>query len=313
MKNINNNIVEISLPKLDKHTKLNPDFVTGLVEAEGSFSITKHKDNRARQKMTIGLRFEISMLSNEIDLLFLVKDFFGCGNIVLDHRKDSSIPFVRLRILDIKSINNIVISHFTNYPLRGTKHLDFLTFKKAVNLINSKKHLVKEGIDDIVEMSYNMNSYRKFPVEYSPIHTIEGNSEYIPISGHYINGFIAGDGCLALKIRDSDFGRMTLQISQHKNNKLLLLSIANYFESPNKVYYQDTDSLQITLSGHKLWQNIIFNHFSQYPLHGTKVIKLNKLFLIRELMLNNNHLMQVGRSRHWKPDIKLQIKDIWNN
>lgn len=313
MKNINNNIVEISLPKLDKHTKLNPDFVTGLVEAEGSFSITKHKDNRARQKMTIGLRFEISMLSNEIDLLFLVKDFFGCGNIVFDHRKDSTIPFVRLRILDIKSINNIIISHFTNYPLRGTKHLDFLTFKKAVDLINSKKHLVKEGVDDIVEMSYNMNSYRKFPVEYSPIHTIEGNSEYIPLSGHYINGFIAGDGCLALKITDLDFGRMTLQISQHKNNKLLLCSIANYFESPNKVYYQDTDSLQITLSGHKLWQNIIFNHFSKYPLHGTKVIKLNKLFLIRELMLNNNHLMQVGRSRHWKPDIKLQIKDIWNN
>jgi len=145
---MNNNLIEISLPKIKKDTKLNPDFVTGLVEAEGSFSITKHKDDRARQKMTIGLRLEISMLSNEIELLYRVKDFFGC-------------------------------------------------------------------------------------------HTIEGNPEYIPISGYYINGFIAGNGCLALKTMDSDFGRMCIQISQHKNNRLLC-SIANYFKSPNKIYYHDT-------------------------------------------------------------------------
>lgn len=48
----------------------------------------------------------------------------------------------------------------------------------------------------------------------------------MPINGHYINGFIAGDGCLAFNTKDVNFGRMSWQISQHNNNKLLLLSIA---------------------------------------------------------------------------------------
>jgi predicted DNA-binding transcriptional regulator YafY len=37
---------------------------------------------------------------------------------------------------------------------------------------------------------------------------------------------------------------MSWQISQHNNNKLLLLSIADYFKSSNKVYYHDINSLK---------------------------------------------------------------------
>ena len=305
-----NNNLEVTLPILNKQTELNPNFVTGLTDAEGSFSITKHKDNRAKHKISIGLSFRISMLSNEIELLHKVKDFFGCGNLLFDDKRGTLIPAMTFGIRDINSINNVVIPHFLNYPLRGTKHLDFLTFKKAVDLINSKQHLTKEGIDEIIKMSYNMNTYREFTVEYCPIHTIEGNPQYIIISGHYINGFIAGDGCLTLNTKNTGFGTMSIKISQHKNNRLLLVS--SYFESRSKIYH-NTSSMQITLSGHKLWQTVIFNHFSKYPLHGTKVIRLNKLFIIRELMLNNNHLIQIGTYRQWKPDLKLRVIKIWNS
>lgn len=36
-------------------------------------------------------------------------------------------------------------------------------------------------------------------VYYSPNHTIENNIDYIPIDGHYINGFIAGEGIVKLE------------------------------------------------------------------------------------------------------------------
>jgi len=151
---------------------------------------------------------------------------------------------VTFAIRDINSINNIVIPHFTDYPLRGTKYLDYLAFKKVVGLINSNKHYTKEGLDEIIKISHNMNTFIKFTVEYSPNHAIESNSKYMPINGHYINGFIAGDGCLAFNTKDVNFGRMSWQISQHNNNKLLLLSIADYFKSSNKVYYHDINSLK---------------------------------------------------------------------
>jgi len=302
----------LSTCKSESISKLNPHFITGLTDAEGSFSITKHKNNRAKYKINIGLSFRISMLNNEIELFSKVKDFFGCGNILFDDKRGTLIPAITFGIHDITSINNTVIPHFTKYPLRGTKYLDYLTFKKAVDFINSKKHLTKEGIDEIIEMSYSMNTFRKFTKEYCPIHTIESSPEYISISGHYINGFIAGDGCLTLNTKDVGFGTMSIKISQHKNNRLLLVSILSYFKSSSKIY-TNTSSMQITLSGHKLWQTIIFDHFSKYPLHGTKLIRLKKLFIIRELMLNNNHLIQIGSSRQWKPNIKLSIINIWNS
>lgn len=95
---------------------------------------------------------------------------------------------------------------------------------------------------------------------------------------------------------------MHLCISQHKNNKLLMESIAKYFKNSAKIYLGRSNYIQINLGGVQLWENVIFKHFDLYPLYGTKKIKLDKLLLIRELKKDNKHLMQVGSSRKWRPD-----------
>ena len=69
--------------------------------------------------------------------------------------------------------------------------------------------------------------------------------------------------------------------------------------------------MQINLCGARLWNNIIFVHFSNYPLYGTKKIKLNKLLMIRKLIINNKDLIKIGKSKEWKPEYVIQIKDIW--
>ena len=63
-----------------------------------------------------------------------------------------------------------------------------------------------------------MNSYRKDFSNIPPSHTIKDSPNYIPINGHFINGFIAGDGSLYLRTK-VNFGSMGIQISQHVNNK----------------------------------------------------------------------------------------------
>jgi hypothetical protein len=206
--------------------KPDPDFITGLTESEGSFSVSIPKDTRAKFKRNVGLRYKITMLSNELTLLKMVESFFACG--ILSENKNGSVDFL---IRDISSIRDKVLPHFLNHPLRGTKHLDFLSFKEAFTIINSKEHLLEDGLFKLYTISKTMNSYRKFigNDDYSPSHTIRGNSNYISFNGHYVNGFIAGDGCLSLTLMDKNFCKMSLQISQHINNKLLLLDIANYF------------------------------------------------------------------------------------
>jgi hypothetical protein len=43
----------------------------------------------------------------------------------------------------------------------GAKLLDYLDFCKAVNLIKSKNHLTKEGLNKIIKIKSGMNSNRK--------------------------------------------------------------------------------------------------------------------------------------------------------
>jgi len=72
--------------KLNKsNSNLYPYSITGLIEAEGSFSTMKLKNNRTKYDVNVGLRFEISMLANETQLLNMVKSFFCCSNIFIKY------------------------------------------------------------------------------------------------------------------------------------------------------------------------------------------------------------------------------------
>lgn len=248
------------------------------------------------------------MLDNEAVLLYMVKSYFNSGNL-WNYNKYSTVWF---RVRDFSSIKNEIMPHFLKYPLRGTKYLDFMSFKNAFEIVINKGHLIEEGLNLLDNISKN-NKSRKFTnVDYSPDHTKENNIKYIPINGHYINGFIAGDGCLSVGIT-KNFGAMTLSISQHKNNRLLIENIAKYFKSPSKVYLGRPKDIQIVLSNAQLWKHVIFEHFSKYPIHETKKLKLNKLILIKELKEGNKYLKQVGKYREWKPEYKLRIMEIWKN
>lgn len=235
--------------KTRSNLELHPDFITGLTDAEGCFSISLNKDKRAKFKRNVSLKFRINMLNYEAELLHMVKSFFNCGTLL--HSKDGFVCFV---ISDISSIKHKVIPHFLKYPLRGTKYLDFIAFRKAFQVIESKSHLLEKGLDELFKISKSMNSYREFPIStyYSPPHTVKDNISFIPLSGYYVNGFIAGDGCLSLDLKGRNFGKMSLHITQHLNNKLLLESIANYFACPLRVYRGYGQCLLITLSGIKL-------------------------------------------------------------
>jgi len=289
--------------------KIHPSFITGLVEAEGCFSVSINKDKRAKYGRNVSLRFRIQMLKNEADLLCAVKAFFNCGT--LWYSKDDFVSFI---VNDISSIKNIILPHFLQYPLRGTKHLDFLSFKEAFNIVDKKEHLLEDNLFKLSNISKGMNTGREYSINYcNPSHTIRGNKSYIPIDGHYINGFISGDGCIGLDLRGKNFGRMYLHITQHVNNRNLLLEILDYFEKPLSVYKKNAKCLQITFIGMEFWDNILFKHFVEYPLHGSKRPMLDKLVTIRTLMLDNKHIIKVGKYKQWNPEYQIRIEEIWKS
>jgi hypothetical protein len=64
--------------------------------------------------------------------------------------------------------------------------------------------LIEQGFKSLVDLSYNMNSYRNDYTNFPPSHTID-SLNYIPMDRNFINGFIAGDGSLYLRIK-ANFG-----------------------------------------------------------------------------------------------------------
>ena len=65
-----------------------------------------------------------------------------------------------------------------------------------------------------IKLINNMNSFIKYIVDYSPNHTIEISPTYIPsLNSYYVNGFIVGDGCLYLCLKNKNFCLMVLQIT----------------------------------------------------------------------------------------------------
>lgn len=64
-----------------------------------------------------------------------IQDYFeGAGGISI-HGKDS----YQYTVSSIKQINDKILPHFENYPLITQKYSDYLLFKEAINLINSKR------------------------------------------------------------------------------------------------------------------------------------------------------------------------------
>lgn len=285
---------------------LDPYFVTGLTEAEGSFSILKYCDGRRKFGVGIMLRFKITMLVNEIELLKKVQAFFGVGSIYFDE-KNGRVDYT---VQDKISLG-VIKKHFFNYPLRGTKFLDFGDFVKALELMEQNLHRSEEGVKLLVSLSEGMNSLRKDYSKMPPVHVIKGNSEFIPLYGNYINGFIAGDGCLYLRAK-SNFGSMGIQISQHVNNSGLVREILDYFQPDLNVlsHNKGRKSVQITIGGKKSWQKVIYPHFLKYPLHGSKSVRLAKMVAIAKIIESGEHLKRVGRTVVFKPEYKELILKI---
>lgn len=136
--------------------KLDPNWVTGFTDGEGTFYVGINKNST----MTIGYQvlpeFRIVQHKKDIKLLYKLKDFFQAGSVRVNHGDR-----YELRIRSLEHINNIIIPHFDKYPLMTQKKFDFLKFKHIINLMNQNTHLENNGLKKIIEISSKMNRAQK--------------------------------------------------------------------------------------------------------------------------------------------------------
>ena len=115
-------------------------------------TIQESKSNKTTDN--IGLRFSITQHYKDLELLDNISKYLGCGKLYFGRNE------VNLLVSTFSDINLKIISLFNKYPLLGTKKRDYLDFCKVAELMRSKDHLTKKGIEEIKRIKSNINSKR---------------------------------------------------------------------------------------------------------------------------------------------------------
>ena len=181
------------------------NWLSGFTDAEGSFFIATSK--------SCAFRFQINLHKDDIDVLYFIHKTLGFGE-VRSYKDYASFTVTRLK--DIAQLLNI----FAQYPLQGSKWLNYRDFSKAFELyINSDRdpNILKE----ILKIKKGMNRLRS--------DFTRPKDKEIKITPYWLLGFIEGEGCFSINRRNNF--RLDFSISQSSTNLELMQNIKIYLEN----------------------------------------------------------------------------------
>ena len=135
-------------------------WLSGFIESDGHFSI---RTTMTGKYPKIECKFELSQrqkdhlgYSNELFLNNIAKFL----NVYLKNtRENTPHPQYRLRTSSLKT-NLLLVNYLNEFPLFGTKFLDYSDWKETLNLFNPKFNYSQENIDKILNLKSNLNDKR---------------------------------------------------------------------------------------------------------------------------------------------------------
>ena len=287
-------------------TKLNPWFITGFSDAESTFTIVIDKNKNRILGWRVQSKFQIGLHKRDLSLLLQIKQFFNnIGSI------GKSGDMVYYSVSKIDDLINIIIPHFSNYPLITQKAADFLLFKKVVYLIKNKEHLTNEGFKKITEIKSFMNIWiqsenkKKSNIQIEQIKSIKGkelrpiiNTNSIP-HPFWITGFVSGEGTFDVKIYKSKtiIGyavQLRFRIPQHERDKKLMELLIKYFDSGLIENHSKFPAVSLVIVKFTNIVEKIIPFFDKYPIQGEKLNDYLDWCKIARLIKNKSHLTNEG-------------------
>ncbi len=142
--------------------KITPDYITGLVDGEGSFTVyVKNPDSEkdAKRRVKAEPRFYLKLIEKDKDILYKLKDYFGCGNVYFqkDKRKNHQNCY-RYEVANRDNLEKIIIPFFEKHRLRlASKINDFELFCKIMRKIGRGKHLTESGLRSLYQLKQKMH------------------------------------------------------------------------------------------------------------------------------------------------------------
>jgi hypothetical protein len=280
-------------------SKLNPWFITGLIDGEGSFYTTIFRNNEYKLGWQVQSIFSITLHSRDEYLLLQLQQYFcGIGSLIRQNN------YVKYSVAGIKDLKTIIIPHFEKYKLLTQKGADFILFNRIIEIMNNNGHLTLDGLYKIINIKASMNFGIKnnLKKEFNKITPVERQIIYtnnIP-NPNWLSGFITGEGNFQVWIGDSKSHKLKYQvqlmfrIGQHEKDKKLMELLIKYL-SAGKLYKNSKEPfVNLTIYKFTEIKKIIIPFFEKNPLYGVKHLDFLKFCQIAKLMVEKKHLTLEG-------------------
>ena len=292
---------------------LDPSYITGFSDGEGSFFISILKNNNYRVGYVVSPVFSIQLHIKDYDLLMQIKNYFQAGTLQIKNNKigDRSVIY---SIKSLKEITEKVIPHFDNFPLLTKKKADYLLFKEVIILMSKGKHLTVEGLRDIMaykaSINKGLNESLKKEFDVTPVQRPEVSVDISLINLNWLFGFIEAEAtflCLVRKNPDHLIGfavTLSFSLPQHSKDKNLMLKIQEFL-GWGKIYERDSMvDLRITRRS----EINSFIDMIKGQLKGVKNLDLNDFIKIQDIVNNDLHKTKEGLAKIRKIKENMNMK-----
>ncbi len=133
-------------------------WIVGFTDGEGCFSISIIKNSTTKAGIQIFPEFVITQGEKSLQALKKIEKYFKCGKIFTNRRHDNhNENLCRYCVRRIDDLINVIIPFFEQHKLQTLKQKDFISFKKVVKMMVSKKHLSNSGLNKIKVIISTMN------------------------------------------------------------------------------------------------------------------------------------------------------------
>ncbi len=143
--------------------KITPDYIVGLVDGEGSFTVyvrDPHLDQgQIKRRVVVEPKFYLKLIEKDKEILDSLQQFFGCGSVYFqkDSRPNHQNCY-RYEVYNRNDLLTVIIPFFKKYRLHfPSKRKDFELFCEMMAMIAKEEHLSERGLEHLFAIKQKMH------------------------------------------------------------------------------------------------------------------------------------------------------------
>ena len=133
-------------------------WITGFVDGEGCFAVPMHRNPTSSVGWQVQPQFVVVQGASSVCALEVLRDYFGCGRINVNGRRDNHRePLYRYIVRRFSDLDEVIVPFFQTYRLRTSKRENFDKFVEVIGLMKQRRHLDVDGLIEIARIVETMN------------------------------------------------------------------------------------------------------------------------------------------------------------